>query len=112
MFTPGSTVCVYKTASGLGNWLNRDPIEEEGGLNLYAYVDNNPINEVDPLGLDGEATLAADPTLLMDDAQLAEYRAAQAAKNAANACEKAKELKKVRDAEDALRARALISVTA
>ncbi len=35
----------------LGRWLSRDPIEEQGGLNLYGFVDNNPINAVDPLGL-------------------------------------------------------------
>jgi RHS repeat-associated protein len=35
----------------LGRWLNRDPIEERGGLNLYGYVENNPVNAIDPLGL-------------------------------------------------------------
>ena len=35
----------------LGYWLSRDPIGEAGGLNLYAYVRNDPLNEVDPLGL-------------------------------------------------------------
>jgi RHS repeat-associated protein len=34
-----------------GRWLNRDPIEEEGGVNLYNFVENNPINWVDFLGL-------------------------------------------------------------
>jgi RHS repeat-associated protein len=34
-----------------GRWPSRDPIEEEGGLNLYAMVFNNPVNFVDVLGL-------------------------------------------------------------
>jgi RHS repeat-associated protein len=36
----------------LGRWLNRDPIGESGGLNLYAYGSNGPVVSVDPLGLD------------------------------------------------------------
>jgi RHS repeat-associated protein len=32
-------------------WPNRDPIEEEGGINLYCFCFNNPVNIVDPLGL-------------------------------------------------------------
>jgi RHS repeat-associated protein len=35
----------------LGRWLSRDPIEEEGGLNLYGYVGNDPASGFDPLGL-------------------------------------------------------------
>jgi hypothetical protein len=33
-----------------GRWLNRDPIEEGGGYNLYGFVGNNPISEFDPNG--------------------------------------------------------------
>jgi uncharacterized protein RhaS with RHS repeats len=35
-----------------GRFINRDPIEESGGFNLYAMVLNDPINWVDLLGLD------------------------------------------------------------
>ena len=34
----------------LGRWISRDPIEEEGGVNLYAMVGNNPVNRWDHLG--------------------------------------------------------------
>lgn len=30
--------------------MNRDPIEEKGGLNLYAIVGNNTVNHLDVLG--------------------------------------------------------------
>lgn len=32
-----------------GRWLNRDPIGEEGGINLYAIANNDPINNIDIL---------------------------------------------------------------
>jgi len=35
----------------LGRWINRDPIEEEGGLNLDNFVGNNSIGRIDPFGL-------------------------------------------------------------
>jgi RHS repeat-associated protein len=53
----------YHAASGLdfamyrvydpahARWLNRDPIGEAGGTNLYAYVGGNPVSNIDPLGL-------------------------------------------------------------
>jgi RHS repeat-associated protein len=34
-----------------GRWINRDPIAERGGVNLYAYVSNNGINLFDLMGL-------------------------------------------------------------
>jgi hypothetical protein len=31
--------------------MSRDPIEERGGLNVYGFVGNGLVNQVDPLGL-------------------------------------------------------------
>jgi len=45
----------------LGRWLSRDPIEEEGGINLYRYVSNRPVTAVDPLGLWDGAWDGVDP---------------------------------------------------
>jgi RHS repeat-associated protein len=36
--------------ANLGRWLNRDPIGETGGLNLYEYVVNNPVNKNRSMG--------------------------------------------------------------
>ena len=36
---------------GMGRWMNRDPLEEAGGVNLYAMVGNNPVNSTDAYGL-------------------------------------------------------------
>ncbi len=47
----GYGLCAYEPASGRPEWLSRDPIEEGGGINLYGYVGNNPLNAIDPLGL-------------------------------------------------------------
>jgi hypothetical protein len=33
------------------NWSNRDPIQEQGGLNLYGFVGNDGLNNWDILGL-------------------------------------------------------------
>jgi RHS repeat-associated protein len=33
-----------------GRWLNRDPIQEDGGINLYGFIFNRPMSGVDYLG--------------------------------------------------------------
>jgi RHS repeat-associated protein len=65
----GFTGDYYHTASGLdltwfraydanlGRWLGRDPIAENGGINLYQYVGNSPVNFMDPLGLTTKGAL-------------------------------------------------------
>ena len=45
-------------------WIGRDPLEEKGGWNLYAYVANNPIGSVDP---DGRQVLEFFPTELVEE---------------------------------------------
>lgn len=40
-------------APSIGRFINRDPIEEKGGLNLYSFVNNNGINDYDYLGMNG-----------------------------------------------------------
>ena len=42
----------------MGRWLNRDPIGEQGGVNLYGMVGNDPVNWFDPFGLSKCSDLA------------------------------------------------------
>ena len=35
----------------MGRWLSHDPIGETGGVNLYGFVNNDPVNQQDLLGL-------------------------------------------------------------
>jgi RHS repeat-associated protein len=37
-------------------WINQDPIGELGGINLYRFVRNNPVEFADPLGLSVKET--------------------------------------------------------
>lgn len=43
----------------LQRFLNRDPIGEAGGINLYGYVRNEPVGTVDPFGLDNMYNMGA-----------------------------------------------------
>jgi RHS repeat-associated protein len=47
-----------------GRWINRDPIEEKGGVNLHGMVRNDTINQWDLLGMCGLSYLRAPATHL------------------------------------------------
>ncbi len=47
----GLNLATYRAQDGVtGRWLNRDPIGEAGGINLYGYMGANPPNGIDPWG--------------------------------------------------------------
>jgi len=48
----GLNLATYRAQDGVtGRWIKRDPIGENGGINLYGYVGANPIMMFDWLGL-------------------------------------------------------------
>ena len=48
----GLYLAPYRAYSAdLARWISRDPLEERGGINLYGYIANNPVNGLDELGL-------------------------------------------------------------
>ena len=59
-----------KSVSGIPYWPSRDPIGENGGMNLYGFVRNNGVNDSDILG--GAIFGVANPTdpVLHDDSKI------------------------------------------
>ena len=49
-----------------GRWQSKDPVEEAGGLNLYASVENDGLNRWDYLGLNTANWIAADREAMID----------------------------------------------
>ncbi len=48
----GLNLATYRAYNpSLGRWINRDPIGESGGANLYQYAINRPTSVIDPTGL-------------------------------------------------------------
>ena len=61
---PGSGTYAYGYRfydPNLQRWLNRDPIGENGGINLFGFVENSPAGFVDPFGFTDNAYHYDDP---------------------------------------------------
>jgi hypothetical protein len=43
-------------SSSLGRWINRDPLLEAAGTNVYRYIFNDPISKTDSSGLETDPT--------------------------------------------------------
>jgi RHS repeat-associated protein len=77
---------------GIGRWLSKDPLknaEVEEGINLFAYVQNNPVNLIDPLGLccdDEKRAVFYDENALKRLLEIVKERLKEYAKAAAVAC--------------------------
>ena len=55
--------------SELGRFISQDPIFEEGGINLYNFVENGPINHWDILGFSEGYTFSRDIVLALGNHQ-------------------------------------------
>lgn len=49
--TPGLVLCTHRYYDpSVGRWLTRDPMGYDGGVNLYGYCGNDPVDYSDSLG--------------------------------------------------------------
>lgn len=63
MWLQGAQLYHYRAraySAALGRFMQTDPIGFAGGINLYAYVGNDPVNRADPMGLQWQCDVDVD----------------------------------------------------
>lgn len=66
LFALSNFACAFYDP-GQGRWLSRDPIGEEGGVNLYGFVGNDGVSHLDSHGLKVTKYSASDGTATYTD---------------------------------------------
>ncbi len=61
----------------LGRFLQSDPVGFRGGMNLYAYVGNDPINLIDPMGMTPDGSNMTIPSVPLQNLPLQGYTCSQ-----------------------------------
>ena len=68
----------------MGRYLRADPIGLAGGLNLFTYVLNNPVNLIDPLGLEFSDILPGIKKAIVEGTKGGAYAVGEATKATAD----------------------------